>query len=231
MSMEPARGDAEALKARVLAAVAAAPSPTRPEGRRRTVGLLLASLALALAIFEAAGGIEHSVGRPLGITLTISCGWGAFSAALSWIVLWRGRSTLGRSKAVVLLATLATPIVLVAWMHAFHGAYVEPFVRVGWRCLAYTLAMAALPLASLLAWRRGVEPESPWAIGAVCGAWAAALVDLWCPLTNLPHLLVGHVLPLGFLIVAGTVLGRGMLGVPGLPAGAGTGPTRRTSRV
>jgi hypothetical protein len=209
--------EADKLKARVLAEVAATPSPTRPEGRRRGIALLLASIALALAVFESAGGLGHSTGRPLGITLTISGGWGLFCAGLSWVVLWRGRSTLGRRPRVVLVAALATPIALIAWMHAFHGAYAEPFARVGWRCLAYNLVMATPPLGSLLVLRRGSEPRSPWAlgaaIGAVCGAWAGALVDLWCPLTNLPHLLVGHVLPLGLLIAAGTLLGGSVLGI------------------
>lgn len=77
--------------------------------------------------------------------------------------------------------------------------------------------MATPPLGSLLAFRRGVEPRNPWAlgagIGAVCGAWASVLVDLWCPLTNLPHVLVGHVLPIVILVALSTVLGRTMLGV------------------
>lgn len=123
------------LKARVLGAVAATPSPTRPEGRRRALALLLISAALSPAIFEGAGGLAQSAGRPLGLTLTITVGWGLFCAGLSWRVLWRGRSTLGRRPGLVLLAALATPVVLIAWMHAFHGTYTEPFARVGWRCL------------------------------------------------------------------------------------------------
>ncbi|WP_437994021.1 NrsF family protein [Sorangium sp. So ce145] len=212
--------DEDALKARVLAAAEATPSPTRPEARRRGFAILISSIVLAFAIFEAAGGLEHSAGRPLGLTLATAGGWSLFCAALSWLVLWRGRATLGRSPVVVLLAGLVTPIALTAWTHAFHGTYPEPFARVGWRCLGYTLAMATLPLGSLLTLRRGAEPRSPWAlgaaIGAVCGAWAAALVDLWCPLTNLPHVLAGHVVPLGILIAVGALLGRRMLGVRAL---------------
>jgi hypothetical protein len=43
------------------------------------------------------------------------------------------------------------------------------------------------------------------------GSWAAVLVDLWCPLTNMPHVLVGHVLPLVILAAAGGVLGHRVL--------------------
>jgi hypothetical protein len=209
--------DTDALKARVLAAAAAEPSPTRAEARRRGVVLILGCVVLALAIFRAIGGLDHAAGRPLGITLGISCGWGLFCAALSWVVLLRRRSTLGRRPAVLLAAALATPLVLIAWMHAFHGSYVEPFSRFGWRCLGYNLLMATPPLGALLALRRGAEPRRPWAlgaaIGAVCGAWAGVLVDLWCPLTNLPHVLVGHVAPLALLIALGSLLGRSLLGV------------------
>ena len=206
----------DVLKARVLAAVAAAPSPTRIEGRRLATILLTLSVIVALALFQGIGGLEHSEGRPLKVTLAISVGWGFFCAVLSWFVLARGRSTLGRGPRAVMIAALVTPLVLIVWTHVFYGTYEEPFARVGWRCLAYNLLMATPPLGALVVLRRGVEPRAPWAlgaaIGAVCGGWAGLLVDLWCPLTNLPHILFGHVLPLGLLIAAGTFLGRQMLG-------------------
>jgi hypothetical protein len=209
--------DSDALKARVLAAAAATPSPTRPQGRRRAIAFMIASIAVGLAIFEAAGGLAHSAGRPLELTIAIASGWALFCAGLSWIVLRRGRSTLGRRPAVLLIGALSAPIVLVVWMHLFSGTYTEPFARVGWRCFAGTLVAASPPLASLLVLRRGAEPRHPWAlgagIGAVCGAWAGTLSDLWCPLTNVAHVLVGHALPLGLLIALGTLLGQKMLGV------------------
>lgn len=209
--------DADVFKARVLEAAAGTPSPTRREGRRRARIGLVASLALAILVFEAAGGLAHSAGRPYAITVQIALGWACFAAAAAWLVLWRGRSTLGRPPALMLAAAVATPLVLVAFMHSFHGTYVEPFARVGWRCLGLTLAIAAVPLRYLLAMRGGSEPRGPSAlgaaIGAVCAAWASVFVDLWCPLTNLLHLLAGHALPIVLLAVAGAVLGRRVLGV------------------
>jgi hypothetical protein len=149
-------------------------------------------------------------------------GWGIVSALLSGLVFWRRRSTLGRPPAILMLAALATPLLLLGWLHHFNGTYDEPFSRPGLRCLAYTLAMSALPLGSFLALRRGIEPRGPWAlgaaVGATCGAWASLLVDLWCPLTNTPHILVGHVLPVALLVALGTLLGRSWLGVQRLPA-------------
>ena len=40
-------------------------------------------------------------------------------------------------------------------------------------------------------------------------AWVAA--DLWCPVAYVPHLLLGHILPLFVLAGAGALLGRTLL--------------------
>jgi hypothetical protein len=56
---------------------------------------------------------------------------------------------------------------------------------------------------------------SPTATGAAFGAGAglgsALLIDLWCPVSYLPHLLVGHVLPIALLAAAGAAIGRRIL--------------------
>jgi hypothetical protein len=86
--------------------------------------------------------------------------------------------------------------------------------RPGERCLALSLLVAAGPLLSFLA-IRGSAPAQPALNGAVIGiaagacAWVAA--DLWCPVAYVPHVLLGHVLPLGVLAGAGALLGRGLL--------------------
>jgi hypothetical protein len=87
--------------------------------------------------------------------------------------------------------------------------------RPGYRCFAMSVATGGILLfALLLAWRR-VDPMSPVATGAAFGAGAglgsALLIDLWCPVSYLPHLLVGHVLPIAFLAAAGAAVGRWML--------------------
>jgi hypothetical protein len=45
------------------------------------------------------------------------------------------------------------------------------------------------------------------AIGAAMGACAAVLVDLFCPVAYLPHLLLGHVLPTLLLVALGASVG------------------------
>jgi hypothetical protein len=178
---------------------------------------LAASIALAMTVFEGVGGLGHTAGRPLWISVTIALGWIALSAVLTWIVLGRAGSTMARRPLVVAVAAVAAPILLFLWMHLFYGTYEEPFQRIGWRCLAYTLGFSALPLASFLVLKRAVEPRHPGVLGAgagaACAAWAGALVDLWCPLTNPLHVLVGHVAPLVGATLVGAVVGHLTLGV------------------
>jgi hypothetical protein len=206
-----------ALRARVLAAAAATPAPTRREGQRRALVLLGVSVVAAGTVFELAGGLAHSAGRPLGITLAIAGGWMVASALLTWLVVGRGGSTLARPTPWLAIATLLTPVAAFLWLRTFHGTYAEPYERVGHRCLGYTLAIAATPLAAFLRFRRGIEPRRPSALGAaagaVSGAWAGLVVDLWCPLTAPAHAIVGHALPLVLLIGVGAVLGGRTLGV------------------
>jgi hypothetical protein len=207
----------DALRARILAAAAASPSPTRPQARRTALAMGGASLAVAAAIFERAGGFAHSAGRPLRITIAIAVGVAVAAALLTWVALGRGRSTLPRRPALLAAAALVAPVALFGWLAAFHDSYAEPYERVGLRCLALTLAMAVTPLATFLTFRRGIEPRRPSALGAVAGAasgaWAAVVVDLWCPLSAPSHAMVGHALPLAILVVVGAALGRRALGV------------------
>jgi hypothetical protein len=206
-----------ALRARVLAAAAAQPSPTRKDGRRRALVLTAISLAIALGGFEAAGGFGHSASRPIGITIALAAGWAVASLALSIVALRRPGRAMGAPPLVMLGAATLAPFLCFAWMHVWSGAYAEPSPKFGWRCIALTLLFAATPLASFLALRRGVEPRMPSALGAIAGAaagaWAGVLVDLWCPLTDTAHVLAGHVVPLAVLVAGGALVGHRFLGV------------------
>ena len=92
--------------------------------------------------------------------------------------------------------------------------------RVGSRRLWLSTAMAALPLlAALLSWRRAASltPVSTGAaFGAGAGLGSAVLVDLWCPVAYVPHLMLGHVLPIALLAVLGRLLGAWLLTLRGL---------------
>jgi hypothetical protein len=49
------------------------------------------------------------------------------------------------------------------------------------------------------------------AIGVAAGACAWVALDLWCPVASVPHLLVGHLLPLCILAGTGALLGQALL--------------------
>src|SRR5262245_9027560 len=153
------------LRDRVLAAAAAQRSLTRREGRATAALLVAASIALAFTIFQKIGGLGHSAGRPLGITIAIAAGWIAVSSILTWLVVGRSGSTMARKPLVLLIATAITPLLVFVWLHLFSGTYSEPFQRVGYRCLTYTLIFAAVPLATFLFLKRAVEPRHPAVLG------------------------------------------------------------------
>lgn len=213
------------IKARVMSAIKTNPSRTRREATRRAIALVAIAASLALGIFAAIGGPAKSSvifepdvrARPLLNTLAIAGGWALASSILTWFATSRGDSPLGRRPALLATIAIATPLLLFAWMHAFVGAYPEPYAAIGYKCFRYTLAMGAAPLAAFLAIRAKSDPRAPSALGAaggaVCGAWAALLVDLWCPLVNTPHVLFGHVLPMIILVGLGAIIGRRVLGV------------------
>ena len=128
----------------------------------------------------------------------------------------RGRSMLGRSPAQSLLLVAAgATLGFLGWKYAVSLVFdmTARFPgRPGFRCLALSIATGALPLcAALIATRRSV-PLRPGTMGAAFGAGAglgsAVLVDLWCPVAYLPHLLLGHVLPIAVLAALGALVGR-----------------------
>jgi hypothetical protein len=89
--------------------------------------------------------------------------------------------------------------------------------RPGLRCFAVTALFAAWPLVAL-GWERwGSDPVHPralgLALGVAVGAAAAVLVDLWCPVGHVPHLLTGHVAPMLLLGGLGALVGARVLGV------------------
>jgi hypothetical protein len=221
------------LRARVLAAAAAEPSPTCAAVRRRKLfmGFVAAASGIGTFVIFAAvmsdgqllrfGGEvapQQRLDRPLGLVVATASGALGVAATALWLALRRGRSMLGRSRRRLLCGAILIPISLLAWKVgcsiAFGAAMVAWPERPGERCLALSLLIAAGPLLSFLAIRRSA-PVQPALNGAVTGvaagacAWVAA--DLWCPVAFVPHLLLGHMLPIGMLAAGGALLGRAFL--------------------
>ena len=223
------------LRARVLAAAAAEPSPTRAAVRSRNQRLALVAVATAIgafAIFAALMSGNHlvrlggdvgprqHVERSLGLFVTTAAGAMSVAAAAVWLAVGRGRSMLGRSRRALVYGGLLVPLSLLAGKLVASAAFGDAMVpwpeRPGERCLALSLLVAAGPFFALLA-MRGQAPVWPAlngaAIGVAAGACAWVAAELWCPVSYLPHLLLGHVLPLFVLAAVGALLGRARLGV------------------
>jgi hypothetical protein len=207
------------FKSRVLASVREVPAPTRKETLRRQSWLFAAGLLGALAIFFAQGGLRVTNRPPSLIALT-SVGTAVFVGIGMWLLFTRGRTGLRRPRAVLLAAAVLSTAAFVVWRYGVSALYgmTSPWPeRVGFRCLALSVMTGGLMLfAALMSWRRS-EPVTPRATGAAFGAGAglgsALLVDLWCPVSYVPHLLLGHVLPIAILSVAGGLIGGRVLGI------------------
>ena len=203
------------LRARVLAAAAAEPAPTRRALVIQSISIVLGAVAVALAVFFYKDGLRLT-GRPGMLVVQTAVGAAVIGIVAAWIALARGRSMLGRSRRVLGAALLLVPLALLAWKLAvsaqFSGMTRWHDDRPGFRCLLLSFAVAAAPLAALLFLRRGRDPVHPAEAGAasglVAGAFAWILVDLWCLVAHIEHLLLGHVLPLLLAMLGGGLVGR-----------------------
>jgi hypothetical protein len=205
------------LKSRVLSAAHRRPSPTRAELRLpASARAALAALAMLAALF-AWGGPDHALGRPGSVGAPVVLGVVALATAVTWCALPARRSMLPPPDSRLLAVALGVPLLVGAWLIAWHSAYDDPFSRTGLRCFALTLAAAPGPFLALLAAGPRLAPSQPRlagaAVGAVSGAWAAVVVELWCPLALPAHVMSGHVLPLVVLAAAGAVFGPRLLGL------------------
>jgi hypothetical protein len=202
---------------RVLASIGEIPAPTRRELARRQAWLVLAGVLGALTLFWIEGGLR-TTGRPPSLVAWTSLGTSCFVGVGMWFLFTRTRSGHRRGWPMLGLATLASVVGFVLWRSGLGHLYdlASPWpTRPGYRCFAMSVGTGGIILfALLMAWRR-VDPMSPAATGAAFGAGAglgsALLIDLWCPVSYLPHLLVGHVLPIAFLVGAGAGVGRRLL--------------------
>jgi hypothetical protein len=208
------------LKQRILAATAAAPAPTRAQTLKTRLWLFAAALAGALAIFFYRGGVRVTDRPPLLVILT-SLGTAIFGGVGMYLLFTpRGRSVLRKPTSWVALIAVGAALGFVVWKIGWSAAFGLTRRwpdRLGLKCLALSLMTGALPLfAALVAWRH-TDPLTPLATGAAFGAGAglasAVLVDLWCPVAYVPHLLLGHVLPIVLLATVGALIGWRVLRV------------------
>lgn len=160
--------------------------------------------------------------RPLWLAVVTSLGAAVLAAVALHVASRRGHSMLGRAKPVLVSAVIGVPLLLVTWKLAAtacaHGMADAWVSRSGKRCMTVALLGGAGPFFAML-WvrRRSVLERVYWtgaSIGVAAGAIAWALNELRCrpagvlQVTYLPHLLLGHLLPLVVFVGLGVVLAR-----------------------
>jgi len=200
------------LKGRVLGEVAQVPSPTLREAARFRAWASFGAVTASLAIFLARGGLRLT-DRPWSLALLTCAGTALVAAVGAHRLMTRGGQMAGRSSRSLWFAAVGATATFVAWKLGVSQLYghTAPWpTRPGFRCLVVSLSCGApLLMAAVLVAGR-MLPLRPAMTGAALGTgvglMAAVLVDLWCPVAYLPHLLLGHVAPLVVLALAGAVL-------------------------
>jgi hypothetical protein len=191
-------------------------SATPRTGTRRRITLLLAAVPGAIAtVLLTASHLVH--GRPaLRVDLStaptselvlVLILVGALALATTLVAVGRGARGLGPpATSLFVVAVLVTPVYAVLTLAIpiesaeEAAAATADLSRWGLRCGAIAAAAGMLVLTSFAcALRRSVAAASRLrgaALGAAAGAWSGLTVFLFCPATELGHLLVGHVLPI-----------------------------------
>jgi hypothetical protein len=212
--------DEAQLRAQVIDRSTREHSPTRRELALRRGMVLGMALAAPLLSFIVWGGLRVGP-RPVGLVLQTALGSAVLAAVFIIVGVGRGGSMLGRPSSWLLTQVLLTPVCLFGWRVLITARYPEMMLewadRPGIRCFTLSLLLACAPLAGLIWLRRGSDPLHPRltaaAVGAAAGAGTWVLVDLWCPVGYVPHLLLGHVLPLLLLIALSALLGSRVIAV------------------
>jgi hypothetical protein len=189
------------LRDRVLVGIAAQPSRTRAQGRKRAAVLFgLASIASAApAVLR--GGIDMD-------GLSVASGSLLIALCCTATSMWRGKSLVGHSAATLAAVTLLAPIARFLWLSSWPSASDtdDPL------CAARTI-MSTAPFFVALFWIRARRViEHPFAHGAALGTTAAAfgavIVDVSCARAPPSHVIAAHVLPMVVSAIVGTFCGH-----------------------
>ena len=195
--------------------VRAAALPTRT----RTVAALVAVpcvTAAALAIASQVVYRHQAVGLDVeagaaGHMLVVLCSLAAVAIGATFVALRRSRDTSDVVRLIVaasVVVPLYAVLTLVSPLHAHaappFGVDISPW---GARCLVLAGVVGGLTLAAFTAALRRAVPSASGlrgaALGAAAGAWAGLTVFIFCPSGELSHLVIGHVLPVLALTLAG----------------------------
>jgi hypothetical protein len=207
------REESAALRARVLAAVASTPSPTRGAHKRRVLFTAAIGALTTASLFLAMGGMRPGT-RPVEM-IACTAGFGLLAVAVLTRLSSAG-SMLGRPRSVLLAAVVVTAPLLALVVLGATIAWPEPAKEhVGGSadlaCGLLSVVQGALPLVALLVPRRGSDPVHPAitgaALGMTAGAWTVVMAFLRCPHAAAMHCIMAHVAPTLFLTALGAGLG------------------------
>lgn len=202
------------IAVRVRQTLADHPPPTRAAIARQTAALAIGSWSVTLLVFLFAGG-PRSLGRPLSLSTGTALGIAAAAAIAAWAMLSRGNSTLGRARRFLVPLIIGSPTLILAWKLFWSAQYADALqewpTRPGFRCLLLSLSLGLCPLIAFAIARRSSDPRRPlltgFSAGVAIGCVTSLLTDLWCPVAYLPHLLLGHLLPIALLGMFGAWMG------------------------
>lgn len=202
------------LRTRVLDAVRSEPSPTRAERRwREGVGVAVV-LATALLAFWRYGGIRLAP-RPWSLLIATTLTGALVGGLALFRAVGRARSNVGELIGIVVLTPLALLALKVGISSSVAGMVRAWPERPGFRCLSLSCICLLTPLVAFFVLRRGSAlTHVAWrgaAAGTAIGAAVWVLVDLNCPVSYVPHLLLGHLLPLTLSALIAASLARPLL--------------------
>lgn len=208
------------LRAGVIDAVRRSPSHSAQQVRARQTVVALVTTAVVWLLFELLGGVRVGP-RPLVLVVATAVGSALIASAAVWLAGARGRWMIGHPRAALVAMVLWVPLAFLAWKvlatAPFPNMEIDWPTRLGWRCFRLSFLLATPPLTAFFYLRQRSDPSHPRAMGAALGAAAGAcsafFVDLWCPVAYVPHLLLGHLLPMSILAGFGAVAGRRWLGM------------------
>ena len=204
------------LRARVLASVAKTPAPPAAWPRRVLVsgavgavwlGAAYAWLGLRMDWSELP--LVYSAGTLVALALSAS--------VLSVAALARGREMLGLPVRFLLAAISLVPLGVLVWVSLVrgHGPSTVMFPSIGASlargsaCDFISLGLAIPLTALLLRLKRDALVGAPIlggaSIGAAAATWAHVVVHAHCPVGNLSHALVGHLLPIVPVMLVGAL--------------------------
>lgn len=212
----------DALYARIRASIDSTRAPSFDQRLRIALALGIAAVLAAVVVLLASQSVNRAFAS--GLTLAVPSErylvkvlllLVALAFVATLIALRRGPRGLGSGAAALfsasaLVAPLYAMLVLVNPVHtdALHPLDI-PISPWGLRCLVISGIVGVLVLASFTAALRRSIPTAGGlrgaAVGTAAGAWAGLSVFVFCPSGDLPHMVIGHVLPIAAFTLLGVV--------------------------